>query len=70
MMHNEIIIINICGLGSYTKYFLRLKSINENLYLERDTIDNLIIYDTLEEKDNQLGDFSKDDISENRNTIN
>jgi len=70
MMHNEIIIINICGLGSYTKYFLRLKSINENLYLERDTIDNLIKYDTLEEKDIQIDDFSKDDIGENRNTIN
>jgi hypothetical protein len=70
MMHNEIIIINICGLGSYTKYFLRLKSINENLYLERDTIDNLIQLNTFEEKDNQLDNFSKDDISENRNTIN
>ena len=70
MIHNEIIIINICGLGSYTKYFLRLKSIDENLYLERDTIDNLIIYDAFEEKDNQLDNFSKDDISENRNTIN
>ena len=29
MIHNEIIIINMCGLGSNTKYYLDLKLKNE-----------------------------------------
>ena len=32
LIYNEIIVINICGLASDTKYFLDLKVKNEELY--------------------------------------
>ena len=41
MIHNEIIIINICGLASDTKYFLDLKVEIEQLYSDTEILMNL-----------------------------
>ena len=50
MIHNEIIIINMCGLGSNTKYYLDLKLKNEELFSEADD-ETLKKFETLNEED-------------------
>ena len=56
-IHNEIIIINICGLASDTKYFLDLKLKNEKLYSDADEPEVLQKFETIELEDNsQNGD--------------
>ena len=56
MIHNEIVIINICGLGSYTKYFLDLKAIKEQIYSNEENPEILKRYETFEENDDHLAE--------------
>ena len=51
MIHNEIIIINICGLASETKYFLDLKVENEEQFSDSNNIDVTKRYETISEMD-------------------
>ena len=63
MIHNEIIIINICGLGSDTKYFLDIKVEIEQLYSDTDDPEILKRYETLDEMDDK--DIGIDNIKKN-----
>jgi len=56
MIHNEIIIINVYGLGSNTKYFLDLKYNNELLYSETDDPEILKKFETYIELDDKTND--------------
>ena len=58
MIHNEIMIINICGLGSYTKYFLDLIVKNEEIYTKEDDPDVIKKYETVVEMDDNYDDIS------------
>jgi hypothetical protein len=58
MIHNEIMIINICGLGSYTKYFLDLIVKNEEIYTKEDDPDVIKKYETVVEMDDKYDDIS------------
>ena len=59
LMHNEIIVINYCELGSDTKYFLELKLENEEDYIKVDNLEKLIRFETLSEMEDQPdGDVS------------
>jgi len=60
MIHNEIVVINICNLGSDTKYFLDKKVQSEELYSSSDNPDILQKYET----------FEMDIKSEDSNSIN
>ena len=53
MIHNQIIIINICGLGSETKYFLQLKFENEELYADTEDSEILQRFETMNELDDK-----------------
>ena len=55
LIHNEIVVINICNLGSDTKYFLDLELQKEELFTKTDNPDIIKRYETLMEMD------SKDD---------
>ena len=63
MIHNEIIIINTCGLGSDTKYFLDIKVEIEQLYSDTDDPEILKRYETLDEMDDK--DIGIDNIKKN-----
>jgi len=58
MIHNEIIIINVCDLGSHTKYFFDLKVISEELYSETNNPKILLRYDSRIEMENMSLDSS------------
>jgi len=58
LLHNEIIVINICGLGSDTKYFLDEVVKSEELYNKADDPDILKRFETVEMN------YLKDDIPE------
>ena len=47
MIHNEIVVINICNLGSDTKYFLDKKVKSGELYSSSDNPDILQKYETI-----------------------
>ena len=64
MIHNEIIIINICGLASETKYFLDLKFSSEELYMIENDPDILRRFETLLEGDNNTIDININDTQE------
>jgi hypothetical protein len=49
LLHNQIIVINICGLGFDTKYFLDLKVENESLYSISEDVEVLKRFETLDE---------------------
>ena len=49
MMHNEIVVINICNLGSDTKYFLDLEVKNEELFANADNPEIIKRFDSLVE---------------------
>ena len=57
LIHNETIVINICGLASDTKYFLNLKLKNEELYTDTEEPEILQKFETLDE----LEDKSKNE---------
>ena len=50
MIHNEIIIINICGISSEAKYFMDLKVEIEEIYSITDDPEILKKYETIEEE--------------------
>ena len=50
MIHNEIIIINICGISSDAKYFMDLKVEIEEIYSITDDPEILKRYETIEEE--------------------
>ena len=52
LIHNEIIIINMYGLGTYTKYFLDLRLENEVLYSDTDSPEILQRFDSFIEMNN------------------
>ena len=54
LIHNEIIVINICGLASDTKYFLDLKVKNEELYSDADEPEVLQKFETIELEDKSM----------------
>ena len=54
LIHNEIIVINICGLASDTKYFLDLKVKNEELYSDSDEPEVLQKFETIELEDKNM----------------
>ena len=49
LIYNEIIVINICGLASDTKYFLDLKLKNERLFSISDELEVLKKFETFDE---------------------
>ena len=66
MIHNEIIIINMCGLASDTKYFLDLKVEIEQLYSDTDEPEILKRFETIDEMDDKNNDANistKNEIS-------
>ena len=56
LIDNEIIVINYCGLGSDTKYFLDLKFEKEEEYINADNPDELKRFETMTEMENQSND--------------
>ena len=48
MIHNEIVVINICNLGSDTKYFIDKKVESEELFANTENIDIIKRYETIE----------------------
>ena len=58
MIHNEIIIINVCDLGSHTKYFFDLKVISEEIYSGTNNPEILLRYDSRIEMENMSLDSS------------
>ena len=48
MLHNEMVVINICNLGSDTKYFLDIKFENEELFAHTDNPDIIKRYESIE----------------------
>ena len=48
MIHDEIVVINICNLGSDTKYFLDIKFENEELFAHTDNPDIIKRYESIE----------------------
>ena len=67
LIHNEIIVVNICGLGSDTKYFLDLEVIKEEEYMNADNPDILKKFETMTEMEEQSNDTSS---NEDENKIN
>ena len=49
IIHNELVVINICDLGSDTKYFLDKKFENEGLFAKTDNLEILKRFETSEE---------------------
>ena len=67
LIHNEVIIINICGLGSYTKYILDLKVRNEEIYTNAIDLEIIKKYETINEIDDKYEDLSVQDKNEVKN---
>ena len=61
LIHNEIIIINICGLGSDTKYFLDLEVKKEEEYVNADNLDDLKKFGTITKMEEQSNDTSSNE---------
>ncbi len=57
MIHNEIIILNICGISSDAKYFMDLKVESEKIYSLTDDPETLKKYETLEEIDSKANEL-------------
>ena len=53
IIHNEIVVINVCNLGSDTKYFLNLELEQEELYSNTDNPEILKRYETLIELESE-----------------
>ena len=49
ILHNEIVVINICNLGSDTKYFLDLQVESEELYANTDDTEIMRHYETMDD---------------------
>ena len=62
LIHNEIVVINICNLGSDTKYFLDLKVQSEERYSKTDDPEVMKQYESFSENgqvNEENGEFSK-----------
>jgi len=70
LIHNEIIIINIYGLGSYTKYYLDLKVKNEEIFNDTDNPEVLRRYETNFEMNNIIEESLIQNVNENDNINN
>ena len=70
LIHNEIIIINIYGLGSYTKYYLDLKVKNEEIFNDTDNPEVLKRYETTFEMNNIIEDSLIQNVNDNDNINN
>jgi hypothetical protein len=70
LIHNEIIIINIYGLGSYTKYYLDLKVKNEEIFNDTDNPEVLKRYETTFEMNNIIEDSLIQNVNDNDNMNN
>ena len=57
LIHNEIVIINICGLGSDTTYFLDLEVLKEEEYIHSDEPDILKKFETITEMEEISNDI-------------
>lgn len=68
IVHNEILIVNIFGLGSYTKYFLEIKLKNEELYSNTDNPDIISRYETFNEMTFMEDEDDDEDRDENKKT--
>ena len=66
IIHNEIVVINICDLGSDTKYFLDKKVENEELFAKTDNPEILKRFETLEEMES-INEESEEVINDERN---
>ena len=64
IIHNEIVVINICNLGSDTKYFLDLKVQSEELFANTDNPEIMKRYDSFTEMD-EVNENSDEDKTEN-----
>ena len=53
LIHNEIVVINICNLGSDTKYFLDLEVKREDLFMSTDDPDIIKKFETEMEDENE-----------------
>ena len=62
MIHNEIVVINLCNLGSDTKYFLDIKVQKEEIFAKADDPEILKRFETLDEIEEKS--------EENENAIN
>ena len=60
-IHNEIIVINVCNLGSDTKYFLDLEVKNEEEYIKADNPDDYRRFETISEMEEQNNDMISND---------
>jgi len=60
IIHNEIVVINVCNLGSDTKYFLDLKVQSEELFANTDNPKIIERYETLTE-------FELESVNPNKN---
>ena len=68
IIHNELVVINICDLGSDTKYFLDKKVENEELFAKTDNPEILKRFETLEEME-AISEENEDSINDERNTL-
>ena len=55
LIHNEIVVINICNLGSDTKYFLDLELKKEELFNNADNPEIIKRYETLIDMESEDG---------------
>ena len=65
LIHNEIVVINICNLGSDTKYFLDLKVQSEEIYSKTDDPEVMKQYESFSENEpisEENGDSTKCEI--------
>ena len=77
LLHNQIIVINVCGLGSDTKYFLDLKVESEQLYSTTDNpeilkrfesqVENEILIENEGEEGNESQNDDNTDENKDRN---
>ena len=67
IIHNEIVVINICDLGSDTKYFLDIKVEKEKLFEKADEPEDLKKFETFEEME-LIDEENKDAIKDEEKT--
>ena len=65
MLHNEIVVINICNLGSDTKYFLDIELEKEELLSKTDNPEILQRYETMIEMESEDGNQNENQSQNN-----
>ena len=69
MIHNEVVVINICNLGSDTKYFLDIKVKSEELFAKTDNPEIMKRYDSFIEMEDK-SENPDENSNVNSNVIN